>query len=167
LRVQPVAPVLLIVALAVLPAAGGQQPSPQPGRPAGPVANPYEHDVHPPYEDGDDPVVHGRYLVHHVAMCIYCHTPKRGDGTLVREELLRGSPLPVKSPYPGQEWGVRAPKIAGLPGGFSEEALTTFLETGETPYGYDHVKPPMPPFRMSPRDARAVVAYLKSLAREH
>ncbi len=158
MRLPPVAPVLVTLALIVPLAARGQQSTPA-------AENLYEQDRHPPYQDGADPVVHGRYLVHHVAMCLYCHTPKRADGTLEWPALLQGSPMPVKSPYAAQEWAYRAPGLAGLPGGFSEEALATFLETGRTPYGYDHVKPPMPPFRMSARDARAVVAYLKSLGR--
>jgi len=107
-------------------------------------------------------VQHGKYLVHHVAMCVICHTPKTREGKLIETELLHGAPIPVKDPYPGRPWALRAPRLAGLPGGWNESSLVRFLQTGKTPQG-NGVRPPMPPFRMSEIDARAVVAYLKSL----
>jgi mono/diheme cytochrome c family protein len=108
-------------------------------------------------------VERGRYLVHDVAMCIYCHTPKdEGDGSLVAHELLAGAPIPFASPYPQRAWSFRAPRIAGLPGGWSEADLVRLLRTGRTPSGREPAAP-MPPFRMSEEDARAVAAYLRSL----
>ena len=107
-------------------------------------------------------VEHGQYIVHHVAMCIYCHSPRSEEGVLDREQLLQGAPMPVESPFKGQRWAFRAPKLAGLPGGWSEEDLIRFLQTGETTTGRAPL-PPMPPFRMTERDATAVAAYLKSL----
>ena len=107
-------------------------------------------------------IKHGEYIVHHVAMCIYCHTPHNDDGALDREQLLQGAPVPVDSPFEGQRWAFQAPKLAGLPGGWSEEQLIRFLQTGETITGRAPL-PPMPPFRMTKRDAAAVVAYLQSL----
>ena len=111
--------------------------------------------------EAGSPVERGKYLVHHVAMCVMCHTPHRPDGRLISERLLEGSPLPVSSPFPRQRWAFRAPALAGL-GGFSEEAIITLLQTGARPGG-EAPEPPMPPFRMSEEDARAVAAYLKSL----
>jgi mono/diheme cytochrome c family protein len=105
---------------------------------------------------------HGRYIVHHVAMCIYCHTPRSNEGVLDPEQLLQGAPMPVESPFAGHRWAFQAPKLAGLPGGWSEEQLTRFLQTGETITGRAPL-PPMPPFRMTEHDAVAVAAYLKSL----
>jgi mono/diheme cytochrome c family protein len=107
------------------------------------------------------PTERGRYLVHHVAMCVICHTPKTSEGELITTQLLRGSPMPVASPYPKQMWAARAPAIAGL-GGFSEADLVMLLQTGSRPNG-DTPALPMPPFRMTEEDARAVAAYLKSL----
>ena len=104
----------------------------------------------------------GRYIVHHVAMCIYCHTPRDDRGTPDEHQLLHGAPMPVESPFPGQKWAFMAPKIAGLPGGWSEKEMTRFLQTGDTPTGHKPL-PPMPPFRFHEDDARAVAAYLKSL----
>lgn len=108
-------------------------------------------------------VERGQYLVHHVAMCIQCHTPRDDAGTLLEAELLTGGTIPVLAPYEGLEWALRAPPIAGLPGGWSADDLASFLETGRSPSDRT-ARSPMPPFRMSTDDARAVAAYLKSLA---
>jgi len=107
-------------------------------------------------------VKRGMYIVHQVAMCIYCHTPKDADGQLDEQQLLQGAPIPVESPYPRVKWAFQAPKIAGLPGGWTEEDTARFLQTGVTPTGRT-AQPPMPPFRMNEEDARAVAAYLNSL----
>jgi mono/diheme cytochrome c family protein len=107
-------------------------------------------------------VAHGEYIVHHVAMCIYCHTPRSAAGVIDEEQLLQGAPMPVESPFEGQRWAFLAPKLAGLPGGWSADDLIKFLQTGETTSGRTPL-PPMPPFRMTERDAAAVAAYLKSL----
>ena len=109
-----------------------------------------------------DAVEHGQYIVHHVAMCIYCHTPRGADGEPDMRRLLRGAPMPVGSPFPQQTWAFQAPKIAGLPGGWKADDLVRFLQTGETPTGHQP-RPPMPPFRMNEEDARGVAAYLQSL----
>lgn len=114
-------------------------------------------------QDESAAIARGEYLVRHVAMCIYCHTPKdEQDGSLIQSELLHGAPFPLESPYPARTWAFRAPRIAGLPGGWSEEDLVRLLRTGRTPSGRQP-SPPMPPFRMSEEDARAVAAYLTSL----
>jgi mono/diheme cytochrome c family protein len=104
----------------------------------------------------------GDYLVHSVAMCVQCHTPRMHDGTLLMDEQLAGAPMPVKSPYPGRPFAFAAPHIAGLPAGWTEDAFVHFLMTGDAG---DRPKPqpPMPPFRMTEADARAVAAYLKTL----
>jgi mono/diheme cytochrome c family protein len=111
---------------------------------------------------GQSSVERGAYVVHHVAMCIYCHTPKDADGQLDEQQLLQGAPMPVESPFPRVKWAFQAPKIAGLPGGWTDEDTARFLQTGVTPTGRTP-QPPMPPFRMNEEDARAVAAYLKSL----
>ncbi len=103
----------------------------------------------------------GRYLVHDVAKCIVCHSPRTASGALIERRLLTGAPMPVASPFPDQEWAFRAPRIAGLPG-WTDEQIITLLVTGQRPNGYEP-KPPMPNFHFKPEDARAVVAYLRSL----
>jgi mono/diheme cytochrome c family protein len=104
----------------------------------------------------------GMYLVHHVAMCIYCHTPRNDEGVPDRQQLLQGAPMPVASPFPRQQWAFQAPKIAGLPGGWTEADMVKFLQSGENSTGRQP-KPPMPPFRLTAEDAAAVATYLKSL----
>jgi mono/diheme cytochrome c family protein len=104
----------------------------------------------------------GKYIVERVAMCIECHSPRNEKGELLKDRYLQGAPVPVKAPpYPNIRWALKAPAIAGLPGYTNEEGVRLLTEgitrDGRTP------SPPMPPFRMNPADAQAVVAYLKSL----
>jgi mono/diheme cytochrome c family protein len=103
----------------------------------------------------------GQYLVEHVAMCVQCHTPRNAQGELDRTRLLQGAPVPVPAPFPTLQWAFEAPRIAGLPGWLTEDAVR-LLQTGRSARGYAP-RPPMPPFRMTQEDAAAVVAYLKSL----
>ena len=111
----------------------------------------------------ESPAARGEYLVLHVAMCVQCHTPRNARGELDRRRLLQGAPMPVKSPWPEQEWAFEAPSLAGLPGGWSEDQLARFLQTGKDINGRN-ARPPMPPFRMNRQDALAVAAYLRSLS---
>jgi mono/diheme cytochrome c family protein len=106
-------------------------------------------------------VERGKYLVEHVAQCVQCHTPRREDGQLDRRRLFEGARIPVESPFANQPWALRAPRLAGL-AGWSEEQITTLLETGRRPDGRAP-RPPMPAYRMTAEDATAVVAYLRSL----
>lgn len=107
-------------------------------------------------------VQRGEYLVHSVAMCVQCHTPRNEQGRLQMEQLLAGRPVPIESPVPGVDFAVEVPKIAGLPAGWSRDDVVRFLQSGETPHGEPPL-PPMPPFRMNAQDAAAVAAYLESL----
>ena len=104
---------------------------------------------------------HGRYLVHHVAMCIQCHTPRDAGGHLIMEKLLQGESVPVASPFKEIAWAFHAPHIAGLPGYPHDDAIR-LLTTGVTHNG-GGTTPPMPPFRMTKADAEDVVAYLVTL----
>lgn len=106
----------------------------------------------------------GKYLVHHVAMCVQCHSPRNEQGELDDTRLLQGAPIPVPAPFPDMPWAVQAPDIAGL-AGLSDEEEISVLTTGARTTG-ESPRPPMPPFRMTREDAAAVVAYLKSLAKE-
>lgn len=106
-------------------------------------------------------VARGEYLVHHVAMCVQCHTPRTAGGELDTSRLLEGAPVPLASPYPNRPWALVAPSLAGL-APWSEEQIVTLLTTGARPDG-QVPRPPMPPFRMTRQDAEAVAAYLKSL----
>ena len=103
----------------------------------------------------------GRYLVEQVAMCGQCHSPRNDNGEIIREQWLKGAPIPVQNPYAYQSWAEFAPRIAGLPQYTDEQALTLFTK-GIGRAGKE-LRRPMPPFRMSEQDARDVVAYLRTL----
>jgi hypothetical protein len=110
-------------------------------------------------------IAHGRYLVHHVALCVECHSPRDDDGRLLSMKLLEGGFIPVAPVRPElihRPWAFTPPRIAGLPAGYSRQELVTLLTEGTRPDG-TLPRAPMPPFRMSESDARAVVAYLESL----
>jgi mono/diheme cytochrome c family protein len=109
-----------------------------------------------------DQIRRGEYLVNSVAMCVQCHTPRNERGDMIRLQLLRGANMPVRSPWPDDEWAARTPSLAGLPGGWSEQDVIKLLMTGQDPTGRSP-QPPMPPFRMNREDAAAVAAYLRSL----
>ena len=110
----------------------------------------------------DKRIERGQYLVMHVAMCVQCHTPRTEQCELDQSQLLQGAPMPIESPFPTQTWAFEAPKIAGLPGGWTAEELIQLLQTGKSPRGQSP-RPPMPPFRMHKEDAEAIALYLKSL----
>jgi mono/diheme cytochrome c family protein len=114
-------------------------------------------------ESGGGPgnVEHGRYIVHDVVQCIQCHSPRDENGALLTGRLLMGAPIPLRSPFPGQEWAFHAPRIAGMPG-YTEEEGIRLLTHGITRNGQPP-RPPMLQFHMTDQDARDVVAYLKSL----
>jgi mono/diheme cytochrome c family protein len=102
----------------------------------------------------------GRALVENVAMCADCHTPRLPTGAFDRARWLQGGPVGFK-PLMEMPWAAVAPGIAGLPG-YTEEQGVAFLMTGKRPDGRECL-PPMPAYRLSGDEARAVVAYLRSL----
>jgi mono/diheme cytochrome c family protein len=104
---------------------------------------------------------HGRYLVEQVAMCGECHTPRTEDGTLDRSRWLRGGPIPVHAPPFSTAWAIQAPAIAGLPA-YSDDEAIRMLTTGIDRGGHA-LRPPMPAFRFTRRDAMDVLAYLRSV----
>ena len=103
----------------------------------------------------------GKYLVENVAMCSTCHTPRLPDGTFDTSKMLMGGPLPFKVPTIGR-WAAEAPRIAGLTR-WEDDEIVILLTTGKLETGLP-MRKPMPQFHMSESDARAVVAYLRSLS---
>jgi mono/diheme cytochrome c family protein len=105
----------------------------------------------------------GEYITHHVAMCIICHSPKDQRGEPILDRAFEGGMIPAKPTIPGMDpWASNAPALKPLAGGRTEEMIE-FLQTGEWPDNMrDKPRPPMPPFRLSEEDARAVVMYLKT-----
>jgi hypothetical protein len=58
-------------------------------------------------------------------MCVQCHTSRDQEGNLVERELFLGAPIPLKDIPEG--WANQAPKLARLPGGWTEQDLVRFL----------------------------------------
>ena len=116
---------------------------------------------------GDAQIEHGRYLVQQVAGCNDCHTPMTQQGAPDMAHSLQGAPLPFRltAQLEGHiPWADTAPPIAGIPQHFTDEQFVSFLQTGVRPDG-SHPRPPMPPYRFSEEDARAVAAYIKTVPR--
>jgi len=106
-------------------------------------------------------VERGRYLVEQVGMCVDCHSPRTQTGEYDRSRWLMGAPIAFAPTVPMPAWAPAAPELAGLDT-FTDEEAVRFLTTGLTQTD-DHARPPMPEYRMSEDDAKAVVAYLRSL----
>lgn len=106
-------------------------------------------------------VERGRYLVEEVAKCAECHTPRNARGELDHEAWLQGAPIWIMPVRPIPNWADRAPALAGFPS-FTEEEGERVLEKGIGPEG-ETLRPPMHIYHMSHADARAIIAYLKSL----
>ncbi len=109
-------------------------------------------------------VERGRYLVEEVAKCPECHTPRKPNGELEPAAWLRGAPIWIKPVAAIPNWADHAPALAGLPG-LTEAQAEKVLEDGTGPNG-EPLRPPMHIYHMAPPDARAIVAYLKSLPTE-
>jgi hypothetical protein len=108
-------------------------------------------------------VERGRYLVEEVAKCAECHTPRDARGELSADAWLRGAPIWIKPVAPISNWADRAPPLAGFPS-FTEEQGERILEKGTGPEG-EELRPPMHIYHMNHGDAKAIIAYLKSLPR--
>ena len=115
-------------------------------------------------DDKGGQVARGKYLVHDVAHCVHCHTPATDKGEPDPARLLRGAEIPFEPRRKGGKWADMSPDITtgGLAGKWTEEQMVTFLTTGKNPDG-EGPTPPMPVFRLSPGDAKAVAAYLRSV----
>lgn len=103
----------------------------------------------------------GKYLVEQVAECFECHTPRKANGDLETDQWLQGATTWIKPVAPIQPWAERAPALAGLPG-MSDEQMERVLEKGTGPEG-EALRPPMHIYHMNPNDAKAIIAYLRSL----
>lgn len=104
-------------------------------------------------------VARGEYLATHVAMCVQCHSPRDEKGEILQSQRFSGGPIPFTAPF-GSQWSAAAPSIRSLPGLTDEQAFKLLTE------GRAGTRPaplrPMPPFRMSPEDARAIIAFLRT-----
>jgi Cytochrome c len=105
----------------------------------------------------------GKYLVENVAMCVECHTPRDSQGELRKDAWLAGAPIWIRPVAPIQNWADHVPALAGWPS-FTEEQGERILEKGTGPEG-EELRPPMHIYHMKHEDAKAIIAYLKSLPR--
>ncbi|HEY6944756.1 MAG TPA: c-type cytochrome [Candidatus Acidoferrum sp.] len=103
----------------------------------------------------------GRYLVEEVAKCAECHTPRDAQGQLDQHAWLQGAPIWIMPVKRIPNWADRAPALAGFPG-FTEEQGERVLEKGTGPEG-ETLRPPMHIYHMNSADAKAIIAYLRSL----
>lgn len=114
-----------------------------------------------PKNEATGDVARGKYLVENVAMCGQCHTPRNGNGELDQSRKLQGAAVFLQPPYSDPSWPINAPRIGGNPPA-SDADMVKLLTTGIWTNGKT-LRFPMMPFRMNEADAKAVVAYLKSL----
>jgi mono/diheme cytochrome c family protein len=105
----------------------------------------------------------GRYLVEEVARCPECHTPRNSQGDLERDAWLQGSSTWISPVQPDHNWAQLAPPLAGLPS-YTDEQAERILEKGTGPEG-EALRPPMHTYHLTQEDARAIIAYLRSLPR--
>lgn len=108
-------------------------------------------------------VEHGKYLVENVAMCVECHSSRDDAGNIIESRRFMGGPVPVRPPWPNN-WAIRAPRNAGLPG-YTDEQAMRLLTQGAIGRDGTQLRPPMPRFHMSPQDAADVIAFMRSIAR--
>ena len=103
----------------------------------------------------------GKYLVESIGACADCHTPMNEKGEFIKEKHLQGTTLFFKPLVPVPNWADKSANIAGLPGWTDADAIK-FFTTGLAVNGLP-ARPPMPQYRYSQEDAKAVVVYLRSL----
>jgi mono/diheme cytochrome c family protein len=109
-------------------------------------------------------VERGRYLVEEVAKCAECHTPRNAKGELEQGEWLQGATIWIMPIHPDPNWAERVPPLAGLPG-LTDEQAERVLENGTGPQG-ETLRPPMHIYHLKPEDAKAIIAYLRTLPME-
>jgi len=113
------------------------------------------------HSDNSAQIMRGKYIVEGVARCGQCHTPHDENGVEDPEHPLEGAALWLNPTMPIAGWPLRAPRIGGTPPA-TDAQMVMLLTTGIWIDG-KHLRAPMPQFRMSPEDAAAVVAYLRSM----
>jgi mono/diheme cytochrome c family protein len=102
--------------------------------------------------------------VEEVAKCGECHTPRDASGNLDMHQWLQGAPIWIMPVKPIPNWADHVPALAGLPS-FTQEQMERVLEKGIGPEN-EPLRPPMHIYHMTQSDAKAIIAYLKSLPTE-
>jgi len=102
----------------------------------------------------------GRHLVEDIGLCADCHTPRLPNGEHDRGRWLKGAPIGFKPNAP-MPWAETAPPMAILAAYTDDEAVKLFTQ-GVRPNGTSP-RPPMPGYRFTESEARAIVAHLRKL----
>jgi mono/diheme cytochrome c family protein len=126
-----------------------------------PQATPASHPAAKPPEGISGNLEHGRYIVHDVAMCVECHSPRDEQGNIVRSREFEGGPVPMSPPWTN-DWAILAPRNKGLPGYDDAQAMRLLTE-GAIGRDGRPLKLPMPRFHMTKQDAEDVITYMRSL----
>ncbi len=110
-------------------------------------------------------VARGKYLVEEVAKCQDCHTPKNERGEPDAAKWMKGGPLSFQPVHPVPGWHMAAPDLTStgrIWTRWGDDGFVKFMTTGLNPRGHA-ADAPMPAYKLTGEDARAVMAYLKSL----
>jgi mono/diheme cytochrome c family protein len=110
-------------------------------------------------------VERGKYLVEEVAECGECHTPRDANGNIDKHAWLQGATIWITPVRHIPNWADEVPPIAAL-GGYTEAQIEHVLEQGVGPQN-EVLRLPMHTYHMKPADAKAIVAYLKTLPPAH
>jgi len=120
----------------------------------------------------DAQVARGQYLVEHVAACGDCHTPRNAQGQLDRSRWLSGALFTDLDPQDPNVGAVYArnltPDSTGL-ASWTDEQIKNAFQNGLDEAG-EPLFPAMPYWvfhNMTPGDADAIVAYLRSIPPVH
>ena len=112
----------------------------------------------------DSQLDRGDYLMNGVVACGNCHTPKGPDGHALADQELSGG-LVIEAPaFRAVAPNITPDNATGI-GRWTDEQLVNAIRNGIRPDGTT-IGPPMPiPFyrNMSDADARAIVAYMRSV----
>ncbi|MEQ1352969.1 MAG: hypothetical protein ABLT11_03060, partial [Candidatus Acidiferrum sp.] len=82
-------------------------------------------------------------------------------GELRADAWLRGATVCIRPVANIPNWADHAPALAGFPS-FTEQQGERILEKGTGPEG-EVLRPPMHIYHMTHADAKAIIAYLKSI----
>lgn len=112
---------------------------------------------------GDAVLDRGAYLMNSIVACGNCHTPRPSDGAAGGKELAGGSVI-EEGPFTARAPNITPDEETGI-GRWTDEQIVAAIREGKRPDG-SIVGPPMPIafYRgMSDSDAKAIVAYLRSV----
>ena len=96
-----------------------------------------------------------------MAVCVECHSDRDDGGNIIDATRFHGGPVTVRPPWPN-DWALRAPRNAGLPGYDDAQAMRLLTE-GAIGRDGRQLRPPMPRFHMSQQDAADVIAFMRSV----